>query len=40
MLARKYSNLIPILRTSVHTNWYTSLKGFNPEFRKLSGWQV
>jgi peptide/nickel transport system substrate-binding protein len=40
MLARKYSNLIPILTTNVHNAWYAYLKGFNTDFRKFGGWQV
>ncbi|MGH2602357.1 MAG: ABC transporter substrate-binding protein, partial [Dehalococcoidia bacterium] len=39
MLARKHSNLIPLLTTNVHNGWYARLKGFNEEFRKFSGWQ-
>jgi hypothetical protein len=41
MLARKYSNLIPMLSTNVHYGWYAYLKGFNPDFGRGSflGWQ-
>ena len=41
MLARKYSNLIPMLSSNVHYGWYSYLKGFNPDFGRgtFLGWQ-
>ena len=41
MLARKYSNLMPLLSTNVHYGWYAYLKGFSPDFGRgtFLGWQ-
>lgn len=32
MLARKYSNLLPILSAIDHYGWYTTLKGYNDDY--------
>ena len=39
MLARKYSNLVPILSTMDHYGWYSYLKGYNDQYLP-SGYQI
>lgn len=40
MLARKYSNLIPVLSTIVHYGWYNTMKGIDPDYNPLQGLQT
>lgn len=39
MLARKYSNFIPVLSTMEHYAWYTYLKGVDPDYHPRRGIQ-
>ena len=39
MLARKYSNFIPILSTMEHYGWYSYLKGVDPDYHPYRGVQ-
>jgi peptide/nickel transport system substrate-binding protein len=39
-LARKYSNLIPILSTTIHFGWYSYVKGVDPQFHPYNGLQA
>jgi hypothetical protein len=40
MLARKYSNFIPILSTMTHYGWYSYVKGMDPDFHPHNGLQA
>jgi peptide/nickel transport system substrate-binding protein len=40
MLARKYSNLIPILSTNQHFAWYTYVKGVDADYLPVNGYQA
>ena len=40
ILARKYSNLIPILSTMLHYAWYAELKGYDKDFHPTDGLQA
>jgi peptide/nickel transport system substrate-binding protein len=40
MLARKYSNLIPLLSYNLHSAWYSHVKGIDPNFSPVSGYQA
>jgi peptide/nickel transport system substrate-binding protein len=40
MLARKYSNFIPLISTIENYGWYAYLKGVNPDFHPYSGIQA
>ncbi|MGD9713295.1 MAG: ABC transporter substrate-binding protein [Thermomicrobiales bacterium] len=39
-LARKYSNLIPIVSTKIHYGWYSYVKGVDPDFHPYNGLQA
>ena len=39
-LARKYSNLIPILSTTIHYGWYSYVKGMDADFHPYNGLQA
>ena len=39
-LARKYSNLIPVLSTMEHYGWYSYLKGVDPDYHPRRGIQA
>jgi ABC-type transport system substrate-binding protein len=40
MLARKYSNFIPVLSTMEHYGWYAQLKGVDPDYHPYRGHQT
>jgi len=39
MLAKKYSNFIPLVAGNAHYGWYAYLKGWNEEFDYFLNWQ-
>jgi peptide/nickel transport system substrate-binding protein len=40
MLARKYTNFVPLLSTRFHCGWYAHLKGVDPDFHPYNGLQA
>jgi peptide/nickel transport system substrate-binding protein len=40
MLARKYSNFVPILTTMLHYGWYSQLKGVDADYNPYNGPQL